>query len=233
MSDLVHPQHNNLAVPPQALGVMKRELSFIPPVKMLQKGSKQVEEGRFPVGHFIYQDKLDLGSETYAWLATYQPAAIEFHSNKLYRKSYIMETQVIDGPDGPQQVIIGDQDFKEISEGKDDRANGITFRWGLEVLFYFPEHRLFGNLFLGTSSAREQAEEFATFLGQPVVLWSEPTHNKKTGDTWLVPRVRAVSGEVPGYLHVPDEHMLEKATAKFRPSPAEGDVEEGDVPDER
>jgi hypothetical protein len=199
-------------------GALASGINWNPLVKLMQFSSNDVKSKKFDAGHYVYNNNLDLGNEVPCWILAIQAAAIEFNNNKIARKSYVMQTKETETTDGTKKIIIvGDKDFSEISSSKDDRDNGISFRWGAEVLMYFPVHKCYGQIFLATISARNSISEFEQLKRRPAILFSEKITNKR-GEDFMVPHVKALIGEVDGF-HMPSQEGMIDALKKFAPRP--------------
>ena len=222
---------------PSPLAAMQRNtLTFIPQLKIIQLSAKNLPDG-IKGGDMVYNNQINLGTEIPCWIIAMQPVAMEFKDQKLVVKTHNYETDLIEDPSCPGSMIpaiVGDEDFKRISESKDDRKTKHIFRWGVEILLYIPSRGLYCNLTLGTSSARNHIGEFEAFNKKdriPIMLFTFIARNKKTGDEWIEPSCRTLMpDETPNNFTIPNKQGIEAALKKFLP---QGEAVDGEVPPER
>jgi len=181
---------------------LQQEVEYLPLIRLQQLTSPMVVKQEAKLGDFVLSQDVNMGKEFPAMILDHQWHAIRFDSGSITLQSYHMLTQDVVDPFSNKTVkdIVGDDNFKIISNGTDDSRRGLRHYWGPEFLILVPKQQVCGIMLLGSSSARRQGSTFRapSVYRQPAIIYSKLVTAKNTGQSWCIPAIKPMATEAVG-----------------------------------
>ena len=203
----------------KALEVVTKVNDFLPFISLYGSNSKEVKQGKFPMGHFGLRrskdDIVDLGAECVMFVIAWRPKAMQYN---------------------PEPISFYDtesEQFKEIQATADQQDSGKGF--GPEFLIWLPgDVKAFATYFLGNKTGRNESPNLVGPLNedgpfaciQEAILIDPP----KSKYSWHGPKTRKYDLDV----EMPPVDQFQKELERFNNPPdsakevAEKDKEEAD-----
>lgn len=203
MSEALVPVSGSKYADDQALANVTKVGDYLPYIQLCGSSTNLVKEGKVPMAHFaLVKGKgiTDLTKEFHAVILSWRPKAMNFN-----------DMEIAFNPKGDL--------FKKIQAAADaDSQSGNGY--GPEYLVWLPEYKQFATFFMSSATARNEAPNTQTFLGQACTFESVVIKNKKF--TWHGPSTK----KCPlSEIAMPDEQTRLDVTHKFE-NPPEAEVAE-------
>ena len=181
---------------PEDLKKMTKSGDWLPRLQLMTSNSEKCKDGKFPVNHYALiegQNYQDLGAQIDVVVFTWRPKALE------------IDDEIITNFD-PESA-----EFQRIEEEADVPDSNCMF--GPEYLLWLPETKQFCTFFMGSKSARREANNVSARIGMAATLTSKQVQTKKY--TWFAPECLQCSQT----LGIPDMEDVKKEVNKFNNPP--------------
>lgn len=224
-----------------AYGSIDNELPFIPPLRMAQKTSDVVGNGKVKLGEWYFNQDTPLGNKITVLVYDHRLHGLKIQNKEKVLESYNVVYEDVKQADGSVvREIVGDADFLTIKNGVDDNKKGVQHLWGPELLIYICDIGEFAILFLNKASSRKHWTEFLnprTFdynHPKPCVASTNLVDPPKLSYSWYEPNCRAANQDESVSVVLPSPARIEAARKKFIEAAQRGEnAEEGEAPPER
>jgi len=183
--------------------------AWLPRVQLCIANSSVCQNDDFPVNHYALvrgKTHVDLGENCDVQIIAWRPKALEIGDPIVT----VYDPKIIDGqPTG---------EFARIANRSNTEQNSGCM-YGPEFLIWVPMLKEFATFFMGSLSARMEADNIRTKLGQSMTLTSEKRSNKKF--SWRTPIGSACSTPLDNF---PSDEQFAAEVEKFN-NPPEKNVE--------
>ena len=175
-------------------------------LQLMTSRSKMVEGGKFPMNHYALikdQNFQDVGETVDLLILAFRPKAISI---------------------GDQVIVVYDCEsdvFKKIQDDSDTQNSGCMF--GPEFLVWISQIQKFATFFMGSKSARREAQNVRALMGKPATLKSKLIEYKKY--QWQSPVITPCTTPL---THMPTQAVLLEQANKFNNPPVQ-DIEKVDT----